>query len=138
MKEGFWKVQTTTTSDGGQPSTHTYSVCRNHAFDQHVRELEKKMEGMCTSISESTLGNKHTVSSVCQTSGTTMTTKGTVTVVSENEVRSESETTYSPPFQGATHDTLAMDFTYQGACPNGMQPGDRVLENGTIQHGWRH
>ena len=41
--------------------------------------------------------------------------------------------TYSPAYKGKTDETVIQDQNYVGACPAGMQPGDRITVEGKLQ-----
>jgi hypothetical protein len=35
--------------------------------------------------------------------------------------------------QGVTDETRIQDFKYVGACPAGVNPGDRIMADGSVQ-----
>jgi hypothetical protein len=51
---------------------------------------------------------------------------------------SETHTTYTPALAGTAESTMIMDQKYVGGCPAGIQPGDRIAANGTVNHLWKH
>lgn len=134
MKEGLWKIHSTTTSPGQPPQDSTVSLCRDHAYDQSVRAMAQKTMASCTTISDVKLLGKRTMTVSCKISGSTITTKSVMTSTGDNEYRTESESTYSPALYGQTESNMVQEQTYAGACPAGMAPGDRKLANGQIQH----
>ena len=69
---------------------------------------------------------------------TTISTKSVGTYVSDTSVHTESTSTYTPAFMGQTRETMVVDWKYVGACPAGIQPGDRVASDGSVLHLWKH
>lgn len=137
MKEGFWTTHVVTTSKpSGKVTDGHYSVCHSHAFDEWSEAREKRPG--CTISQDSWSGNTRTVSMSCDMHGTTISNKSTTVMVSDSSVHNESHVTYTPAFMGMTEEIATMDFTYAGPCPAGVQPGDRVNENGSVMHLWRH
>jgi predicted homoserine dehydrogenase-like protein len=137
LKEGFWSVHTvTTTNPGNKVSDGKYSICRNHAFDQHAEAAGKNMN--CNIKSDSMQGNKHIVEMTCHVGPTTIVSKSVGTYQSDTSVHNETTASYAPAFMGNTLETMVMDFTYVGSCPAGVQPGDRVNQDGSVMHLWRH
>jgi hypothetical protein len=131
MKEGLWKIHTVDTFSNAPGQDSTYSLCRNHAYDDSVRALAKKVEAHCKSSGESTTGNSHSVTMTCDIAGYHSVTAATYTV-SENSSHSETNTTMTVSGQNSV-DKSIQDQTYLGACPADMSPGDRKLPDGTIQ-----
>jgi hypothetical protein len=134
VKEGMWKIHSVDTAPGQPPTDSTMSLCRNHAYDQHVRDVAQKTLSTCSTLSDVKLGSKRALTISCKISGSTITTKSVLTATGDNYYRSESETTYSPALYGQSHLSSVNEQTYVGACPSGMAPGDRMLANGEIQH----
>jgi hypothetical protein len=137
LKEGFWAVHLVTTNNpGNQVINAQYSICRNHAFDHHLDNAVKNPQ--CAITTDSFQGNKHVTSSSCHISTTTISTKSVGTYVSDTSVHTESTSTYTPAFMGQTRETMVVDWKYVGACPAGIQPGDRVASDGSVLHLWKH
>ena len=129
VKEGLWSIHTQTTNiPGNVKSESTSTICRNHAYDQYTNGLAKNVKG-CTMSNENYEGNKYTMDMRCTIGATTIESKGTVTYSGDTSTHSESQ---------ATGTTTIQDQKYIGACPAGMQPGDMMLPNGTINHLWKH
>ena len=42
MKEGLWKMHMTTNSPGVVPTDQTFSLCRDHAFDNRTHEMTER------------------------------------------------------------------------------------------------
>jgi hypothetical protein len=136
-KEGFWAVHMVTTDNPGNKITDgKYSLCRNHAFDQHLDNTPKNPR--CTSKTDALLGNKHVVETSCHFGTTTIDSRTVGTHINDTTVHSESTSTYTPALMGHTQETMVIDFKYLGACPAGIQPGDRVNSDGTVMHLWKH
>lgn len=132
MKEGLWKIHTVTTRPGAPPNETTSSLCRNHAYDEQVTQMAENHPG-CT-VTHETTGDKRTFTSSCKVGPTTIQSSGTTTVSGDTSFRTEYSTTYSPPFMGKSQESSVQEQTYAGPCPAGMNPGDRMLADGTIQH----
>jgi len=138
MKEGLWSVRTQSTDNPGNiKSDHTQKLCRNHAYDQYAHELAKNMK-TCKVLSENFTGGTYTVDTECKLAGSVIKSRSTTTYQSDTAFRSESHASYTPEFHGIGEMTLIVDQKYLGACPSGVQPGDRIAEDGTITHLWRH
>ncbi len=138
MKEGLWSIhQVDTTNPGNKVTESNNTLCRSHAYDQSVQEKAKKVRTDCTVITDTTQGNKHRTEMKCQIAGTTIETKGTVTILDENNVHSETHATYSPALGGISETIMIQDQKYQGSCPAGQAPGDMTLSNGTVRHLWK-
>lgn len=56
------------------------------------------------------------------------------TLWSDTAVRSESHATYTPPISGMSQSTTILEQKWVGACPAGVEPGDRVTADGTVSH----
>lgn len=137
QKEGLWSIHMVTIDNPGNKKTESTSkICRNHAYDQHVIDLVKKMKG-CTTVSESFLGGKFSIETHCVISGTVIDSKGTTTFQGDTATHSESQATYTPAMGGMSGMTMIQDQKYEGACPAGIQPGDRISADGTVTHLWK-
>jgi hypothetical protein len=65
LKEGLWSVHSQSVANpGNKKSDETYTLCRNHAYDQSVQALAKSMKG-CTTVSEGFQGGKFNASDFC-------------------------------------------------------------------------
>lgn len=54
LKEGLWSSRVQSIDNPGNKKTDsTSTVCRNHAYDQHVLSLTKSVKCGCTTVSES-------------------------------------------------------------------------------------
>jgi hypothetical protein len=134
VKEGLWSVHTQTSDNsGGKKSEGTYTLCRNHAYDQAAQARAKNMKG-CTMVSESFEGGKYTSAMHCVTAGTAVESKGTTTFQGDAATHSETHATYTPAVAGMTEMTIVMDQKYVGSCPAGVQPGDRTDADGKVIH----
>lgn len=134
MKEGLWKIHMVDTAPGQKPTENTYLFCRDHAWDQHTRQIAQKFLASCTTTIDTKSGNTRTAVMSCKIANSTITTKSTLTTTGDTQYHSESSTTFTPPLNGQSQSTMIQDQTFVGACPANMQPGDRQLANGTIQH----
>jgi hypothetical protein len=137
VKEGLWSIHTQTIDNpGSKKSESTSTICRSHAYDQHVRSLAKNVKG-CTTVSESFQGGKYSTVMHCVAAGTTIESKGTATFDGDTSAHSESHATYTPAMGGVSDTTMIMDQKYLGSCPAGAQPGDLTTE-GRTTHLWKH
>jgi hypothetical protein len=138
LKEGLWSIHTQTISNpGNQKSEGTYTLCRDHAFDQAAQALAKNIKG-CTMGSESFDGSKYSTEMKCTVGTTVIDTKGTATFSGDTSTHSESRATYTPAMAGISDMTMIQDQKYVGSCPAGAQPGDRINADGTIIHLGKH
>ena len=136
LREGLWSVHTQTIDNpGNKKSESSSTICRSHAYDEHVRSLAKDRKG-CTA-NGSFEGGKQTMESHCVVAGTTIDTKGTSVFQGDTSARSETRTTYSPAFGGVSDSTMTMDQKYMGSCPAGVQPGDLTSADGKVRHLWK-
>jgi hypothetical protein len=135
LKEGLWSSHTVTTNQPGNKKTEgARSICRSHAYDEHVREIAKKAEEKCKTISENSSGQKITTVSECTIGSSVLRTTGTATMSGDIAAHSETRTTYAPPMYGLTETTMVMDQKYVGACPAGVGPGDTIEAGGKVIH----
>jgi hypothetical protein len=133
MKEGLWKLHMVTTSPNAAPMDMTYTICRNHAYDNSIHQMVEKKTG-CSINADSISGSKRTYSSSCKVGATTIMSSAVVTWSGDTHFHTETHTTYTPAFSGMTQSTMIQDQTYVGSCPAGMSPGDRMMANGQVQH----
>jgi hypothetical protein len=134
VKEGLWSVHTTTINNpGNQRSEGTYTLCRNHAFDEAVLARAKNMKN-CTIVHENMRGSEYSTQTHCVIGSTVIETKGTVTFQADTAFHSESHGTYTPAMGGISDMTIIMDQKYIGSCPAGQQPGDQTNADGTVMH----
>jgi hypothetical protein len=138
LKEGLWSIHRQTIDNPGNKKTESAStICRSHAYDQHVQSLAKSRKG-CTMVKENFQGGKYSTEMHCVVAGTTIDTKGTAVYQGDTSAHNETHTTYSPAFGGVTDSTMIMDQKYTGSCPAGAQPGDMTSADGRVVHLWKH
>jgi len=138
VKEGLWSIHRQTIDNPGNKKSDTSStICRNHAYDQHVQALAKNVKG-CTRVSESFQGGKLSTEMHCVVAGTVIDTRETATYQGDTSTHAEIHTTYTPAFAGVTESTMIMDQKYIGSCPAGAQPGDMTSADGSVNHLWKH
>ena len=65
--------------------------------------------------------------------GRVIVSKGTYTYDSAILTHAESHATYTPAFNGKTEETLLQEQRFLGECPAGINPGDRIMSDGTVQ-----
>jgi 5-hydroxyisourate hydrolase-like protein (transthyretin family) len=131
IKEGLWKIHTVDTYPGQPTQDTTIFLCRDHAYDNSVREKMKTMKAKCVTSSDTTVGNKRMFTSTCDT-GSYRTESKSVLTGSDNAYHTETDSTITVSGKTSTSKTV-QDQTYMGPCPAGMSPGDRKLADGTIQ-----
>jgi Protein of unknown function (DUF3617) len=133
VQEGLWEVHGQTIENPGNKTTvFTYQLCRSHAYDKAMDALVKNVKG-CSTEFDSVGGGRYTSASRCTVAGTLIVSKGTYTHESSTATRSESFATYTPPFHGKTDETVTQDQKYVGDCPAGVNPGDRIMADGSLQ-----
>ena len=138
VKEGLWSIhRVTTTNPGNKKTDTTFTLCRNHAYDQHVEGLAKNVPG-CPPPKETLADGKFTTEMACKVGATTIVSKGSGWVHGDTSSHSETHATYTPEFAGMSDMTMVQDETYIGSCPADMQPGDQKSADGHILHLWRH
>lgn len=139
LKEGLWLLNRQAIDNPGNKKEvwPPIKICRDHAYDQYVLQLVKKVPG-CTTVSESTHGNTYLIDMKCVIGTTTLETKSTTTAQGDTASHGESHTLYTPAMDGKTETIMIADAKYLGSCPAGMQPGDRMDANGSIVHGGKH
>jgi len=136
MEEGLWSIHTVSID---QPTNHktdgNQSLCHNHAYDDRVRALaaQQSMKSSCKTVSENSTGGTTTTETKCTVAGSVLDTKAVVTFNGDS-AHSETHTTYTPAMYGTSETTMVMDQKYMGACPAGVEPGDRVGADGKIIH----
>ena len=133
LHEGLWEIRGQSIDNPGAKRTDfTYRLCRNHAYDKAMDALVKNVKD-CTTSFDSLGDGRFTSESRCTLDGTVIVSKGTYTYLSSTSTRSESYATYTPAYRGKTDEGVIQDQSYVGACPAGMQPGDRITVDGTLQ-----
>lgn len=139
LKEGLWLLNRQTIDNPGNKKDvwPPIRICRDHAYDQYVLNLAKKIPG-CATVSESMRGDTYLVDLKCTIGKTAIETKSTTTVQGDIASHGESHTTYTPAMDGKTETIMFSDAKYLGTCPAGMQPGDRMDANGSIVHAGKH
>ena len=134
LKEGLWSVHTQNIDNpGNKKSEGNFTLCRSHASDQAVEARVKEMKG-CTKSNESFEGNKYSIEMHCTVASTVIETKGSTTFSGDTSTHTESHATYTPALGGISESTMIQDQKYIGACPAGVQPGDRTNADGTVIH----
>jgi hypothetical protein len=134
LKEGLWSVTTQTVNNPGATKIEgSYSICRDHAYDDKIRARAKMMKG-CSVVSETYQGGKYTLVSHCEVPGIVIESSGVTTMNGDNAAHTESHSTYKPAMRGIAETTMIMDQKYTGSCPAGMQPGERMDKDGKIIH----
>lgn len=135
LKDGLWSTQTqTVTQPGNVKDQGSYSFCRSSAYDESVRAKAKEKQKNCASYNEHVSGTTITTEGECKVASTTVKISSKATILGETAAHSESHTTYTPPLGNVSESTMIMDQKYVGPCPSGMQPGDRMMKDGSIQH----
>jgi uncharacterized protein DUF3617 len=138
LKEGLWSVKMHTVDNpGNKVIDGSFTLCRDHAFDDRIRATAKKMKD-CTTLNESLQSGKYSSETSCKVGGSVIQSKGTSTLMDDNTIHSETKSTFTPAMGGVAETTMVMDQKYVGACPAGTQPGDRTNANGTVMHLGKH
>jgi hypothetical protein len=138
VKEGYWSIHTVSTDQPKNEKTEsTKTICRNHAYEQYVRDLAKKAAVKCKTITDDSSTGVYKTESECTAGTSVIHTKGTATY-SDTASHSESTATYTPPLYGLSGMTMIQDQKYLGACPAGVEPGDMIGADGKKINSWRH
>jgi len=136
LKEGLWSIHTMTIDQpGGKKAEGSRSLCRSHAYDEHVRSVAKAPN--CKTISKNTSGGTIKTEEECTVGNSVLRVNGTA-MISETAAHSENHTTYTPAINGISETTMIMDQKYMGACPAGTGPGDSISADGRVTHLWKH
>jgi hypothetical protein len=135
LKEGLWSIHTVSVDQPGNKKTDgTVKLCRNHAYDERVRALAAQQSAKtCKTISETITGGTRTTETECTVGNSVLKTKAVATI-SGDAAHSETHTTYTPAAYGTSETTMVMDQKYAGACPAGVEPGDRISADGKVSH----
>jgi len=133
LQEGLWEVRgRSSESPSGKTTEFSYRLCRNHAFDSAIDAQVKNAKECTTSFDYLGAGTFASASS-CAIASRIIVSKGTYTYESTTSTRSESHATYTPAFDGKTEERLVQEQRYVGNCPAGMNPGDRIMSDGTLR-----
>jgi len=133
LQEGLWEVRGRSVENPGARVTNfSYRLCRNHAFDSAMDAQVKNAKECSTSFDDLGSG-KFAAASSCTLGGRVIVSKGTYTYDSATLTHAESHATYTPAFNGKTEETLLQEQRYIGECPAGINPGDRIMSDGTVQ-----
>jgi hypothetical protein len=133
LQEGLWEVHGRSVENpGGKSSSFSYRLCRNHAYDAAMDAQVKSVKECSTSFDDLG-GGRFASASSCNLGGRVIVSKGTYTYESPTSTRTESHAVYTPAFNGKTEETLVQEQHYLGDCPAGMNPGDRIMADGTVQ-----
>jgi hypothetical protein len=92
----------------------------------------------CKVASENLTGGTYTVETECNVQGSAIKSKGTTTYQGDTAFHLETHAAYTPALMGVGETTVIVDQKYLGACPAGIEPGDRIAEDGTVTHTWKH
>ncbi|MGA2724723.1 MAG: DUF3617 family protein [Bryobacteraceae bacterium] len=137
LKEGLWTSHRQTTHNpGNKVSEQTSTICRNHAYDQHMQSLARDVKG-CTTVSESFQDGVYSLELHCVVSGTVIESKGTTTFQGDTAAHTETHATYTPALRDLSESTVITDQKYVGSCPAGAKPGDITYADGSVIH-WVH
>jgi len=96
-------------------------------MDAQVKSVKE-----CTTSFDDLGGGRFASASKCAVGGRVIVSRGTYTYESPTSTRTESHATYTPAFNGKTEESLVQEQRYVGNCPAGMNPGDRLMGNGTL------
>lgn len=133
LKEGLWQVHgEITEKPGNRHSEFAYRLCRNHAFDRSMDEQIRNVQGCRTSFDSLGRG-RFASASRCTVDNVVIDSNGTTVYESDTATHAESRAHYAPAYRGRTDETLVEDQHYVGPCPAGMQPGDRLMPDGSLQ-----
>jgi hypothetical protein len=136
VKDGLYSWHSQTISQpGNKKQEGSFSVCLSRAHSEQVRAKSKQqMQKTCPVNNEHVSGNTVTTETECKVMNSVIKTTGKTIISGDTTAHAESHTIYSPPLEGQSEETMTIDEKYLGPCPAGMQPGDRMLKDGSMQH----
>lgn len=138
LQEGLWAVRVESTYLPANNRTLDQStLCRTHAYDAYVRHRDQEAQSQCAILQEHVSPSRWSQEARCVVGERILHTVFAQTFAVD-QVRVESHTTYSPPLGGVSGVSMIMESHYLGACPPGIEPGDRTTAEGTVQHLWTH
>lgn len=140
MKEGYWSIHTVTIDNpGNNKSESAQTICRNHAYEQYVRDSAKKRsQNICKMLVEDYSGGTYTVEQECTVGTSKIHSKTVTTTQGDSAAHAETHSTNTPALYGVAESTMTQDQKYLGACPAGVQPGDILRADGTKMSSWKH
>jgi hypothetical protein len=134
LKEGLWEIHAQSVEKPAERKTAlTYKLCRDHAYDKAANALLKSVKGCSTAVKELG-GGKIASASTCNVNGVSIVSNGVTTFLGEQQIHSETQAQYSPPFNGKSAESMIQDQQYVGVCPPSMRVGDTISAEGFIQH----
>jgi hypothetical protein len=139
LREGLWYVHTVTTIKPGRKKTETtMRLCRNHSFDSYARSKSQHIAGFeCSTAIDQSRRDHRIIDLKCQGSHAQVRVHKETDSIDEFHLRSETHSSFSPPFRGESERLILKDEDYVGSCPPELKPGDGELESGVVQHLWK-
>lgn len=132
LRAGYWET-TSIQEDRNGKETTKISMCIDDAMQEKMSVFSQGgMGGMCSEMSITPQGgNRWAVRSVCNPAGMgRMVSEGTVSGDMRTRYHSDMVTTGSIMGQ-SMNDRTIQEARHVGACPDGVVPGDLVMEDGT-------
>ncbi|NLD54364.1 MAG: DUF3617 family protein [Burkholderiaceae bacterium] len=129
LRAGYWET-TSIQEDRNGKETTKISMCIDDATQEKMTVFSGG--GMCSETSITPQGgNRWTVRSVCNPAGMgRMVSEGTISGDMRTRYHSDMVTTGSMMGQSMNERTI-QEARHVGACPDGIVPGDMVMEDGT-------
>jgi hypothetical protein len=128
LKEGLWESHTQMIIQNSKHDS-VIKVCRNHQFDQSMKDQSKAIgESMrktrqCTDVTTKQSANSYLSESHCVKDGAV--TKTTVTFQGDTSYHMEMHRK-----DNQSESVTTIDDKYMGSCPADMKPGDTIMADG--------
>jgi hypothetical protein len=136
LHEGLWAMRIESTYlPANNRALEQSTLCRNHAYDAYVRQRDEEAQSHCAILQEHVSPGRWSQEARCVVGDRIIHTVF-AEIFALDEVHAESHTTYTPPLGGVTGVSTVMQSHYVGACPQGIEPGDRTTADGAVQHLW--
>ncbi len=133
LRAGYWEVTSTVQDKSGTETMKSF-LCVDDAMQEKMSVFAQGgVGGMCSEMSVKPQGaNRWAVRSVCNPGNMgRMVSEGTISGDMRTQYRSEMVTTGSMLGQ-PMDDKTVQDARHVGACPDGIVPGDIVMEEGKV------
>ena len=131
LKEGLWSVHTTIIQQpAGKKADTTALVCRNSAYDRHVRDITLPRQRCGLTVDKSS-GATKSYETECKVGSLSFRATERMDMGDETVSHMVAESTFTGPAGGMA---IISDMTYVSPCPAGMKPGDVLMPDGTINH----
>lgn len=122
-KHGLWEISTRV--EGGPPVA-PIQECVDQYSDDVAAEQAKAgaINRSCSLVENEPLPNGIAIHTVCQSQGSTVTTRGVITGSFDTAYQGELRSRFSPPLMGVMHESkVSFDARWLRPCEPGQKPG---------------